>query len=142
MKPHTAEAREERQIQGHIAAQNARAILKPGDSLRVTKCPGNKRWITFAGWSGQWIVSKSGIDDYHPINVDRLNGEPISFYGEVKPEPTPRARRRRVCHCPYCAAITPLDRKVRGEDVALTTCHNCYTVFANHQVASWLEDPL
>lgn len=79
MNPHTAEAREERQRQGRIAAQNAQAILKPGDRLRVTKCPCTKRWITFAAWSGQWIVSKSGIDDFHPINVDRLNGEPVNF---------------------------------------------------------------
>jgi hypothetical protein len=75
----TDEQRAERQRNGHIAAQNAWATLRVGDRLRVTKCPGTKRWITFAAWSGQWIVSKSGIDDFHPINVDRLNGEPVNF---------------------------------------------------------------
>ena len=54
-------------------------MLKPGDRLRVTKCPGTKRWITFAGWDGHWIVSKSGINDYAPSCVDRINDTPISF---------------------------------------------------------------
>lgn len=63
----------------HIAEENAKKVLKPGDRLRVTKCPGTKRWITFAGWDGHWIVSKSGIDDYSPMNVDMLNGKPVDF---------------------------------------------------------------
>lgn len=79
MSSQTPEQLAERQRHGHIAAQNAKQILKPGDRLRVTKCPGTKRWITFACWSGQWIVSKSGIDDYHPLNVDRLNDAPVNF---------------------------------------------------------------
>lgn len=62
-----------------IAERNAKKILKPGDRLRVTKCPGTKRWITFAEWEGHWIVSKSGIDDYSPRCVDRLNGGPVDF---------------------------------------------------------------
>lgn len=33
-----------------IAVANAKAVLKAGDRLRVTKCPGSKRWITFASW--------------------------------------------------------------------------------------------
>lgn len=57
----------------------AKAVLRPGDRLRVTKCPGTKRWIAFACWSGQAIVSKSGIDDFSPLCVDRLNGEPVDF---------------------------------------------------------------
>ena len=75
----TEEQKEERRQLGHIAAANATQVLKRGDRLRVTKCPGTKRWITFECWNGQWIVSKSGIDDYHPINVDRRNGEPVDF---------------------------------------------------------------
>jgi hypothetical protein len=62
-----------------IAAQNAKKVLKLGDRLRVTKCPGTKRWITFAGWEGYWIVSKSGINDYSPRCVDILNGRPVDF---------------------------------------------------------------
>ena len=55
------------------AAAKAREVLKPGDRLRVTKCPGTKRWITFAGMDGDWICSKSGINDYSPSSVDRIN---------------------------------------------------------------------
>ena len=62
-----------------IAVLNAKAVLKKGDRLRVSKCPGTKRMITFSHFDGIWIVSKSGIDDYHPINVDLLNGNPINF---------------------------------------------------------------
>jgi len=67
-----------------IAEKNARAVLKVGDRLRVTKCPGTKRWITFASWSGHWIVSKSGIDDYSPISVDMLNGDYVDFTKPVE----------------------------------------------------------
>ena len=70
---------EERKATWRIAVDNAKKTLKPGDRLRVTKCPGTKRWITFAGWDGSWIVSKSGINDYSPGNVDRLNGEVVDF---------------------------------------------------------------
>jgi len=75
----TREQRVERQRLGVIAAENAKRLLKPGDRLRVTKCPGTKRTITFAEFSGQWIVSRSGADDYHPLNVDRVNGLPVDF---------------------------------------------------------------
>lgn len=75
----TEEQREENKRLCHIAVANARKVLKRGDRLRVTKCPGTKRWITFAEWDGQWIVSKSGINDYHPRRVDMLNGEPVDF---------------------------------------------------------------
>lgn len=61
------------------ACAAARAALRPGDRLRVTKCPGTKRWITFAGWGGKWIVSKSGISDFSPLCVDRHNGTPVDF---------------------------------------------------------------
>lgn len=62
-----------------IAENNAKKVLKPGDRLRVTKCPGTKRWITFAGWDGHWIVSKSGINDFSPMCVDMLNDELVDF---------------------------------------------------------------
>lgn len=59
--------------------ERARLLLKVGDRVRVTACPGTKRTITFAGWSGQWMISKSGREDYHPINVDMINGHPVDF---------------------------------------------------------------
>ncbi|MEN2430747.1 hypothetical protein [Comamonas sp. F1-6] len=66
-----------------LAIKNAKRVLKPGDRLRVTKCPGTKRWITFAGWDGIWIVSKSGINDFSPRCVDRLNDQVIDFTQEA-----------------------------------------------------------
>lgn len=62
-----------------VAEKTLRAMLKPGDRLRVTKCPGTKRWITFARWDGHWIESKSGINDYPASSVDRVNDSAITF---------------------------------------------------------------
>lgn len=61
------------------AEKAAKARLEKGDRVRVTKCPGTKRTITFSHWDGCWMVSKTGIDDYHPINVDRVNGLDVDF---------------------------------------------------------------
>lgn len=61
------------------SARRAKRVLRTGDRIRVTKCPGTKRWITFDHWDGDWIVSKSGIDDYSASTIDRLNGDPVSF---------------------------------------------------------------
>lgn len=77
----TEEQKEENRRWAQLAETNAKKTLKPGDRLRVTKCSGTKRWITFSHWDGHWIVSKSGIDDYHPITVDMLNGQPVDFTG-------------------------------------------------------------
>lgn len=75
----TEEQKAEKIRRFRIAEENAKKVLKSGDRLRVTKCPGTKRWITFAGWDGYWIVSKSGINDYSPCSVDMLNGAPVDF---------------------------------------------------------------
>jgi len=61
------------------AEVNAKKVLKKGDRIRVTKCPGTKRTITFERWDGCWIVSKSGIDDYHPVNIDLVNNDVVDF---------------------------------------------------------------
>lgn len=71
--------REQKIQRFRTATANARKILKPGDRIRVTKCPGTKRWITFLDWDGDWIVSKSGINDYAATTIDRLNGKPVDF---------------------------------------------------------------
>lgn len=62
-----------------LATDHAKTTLKRGDRLRVTRCPGTKRWVTFDHWDGSWIVTKSGIDDIHAINVDRVNDRDIDF---------------------------------------------------------------
>lgn len=73
------EMSEERKQQCREAELKAKQVLKKGDRIRVTKCPGTKRTITFSHWDGNWIVSKSGINDYHPVNIDKVNGKEISF---------------------------------------------------------------
>jgi hypothetical protein len=77
---------EERRRLFLLAEQNAKKVLKPGDRIRVSKCPGTKRWVTFAGWDGHWIVSKSGINDFSPGAVDMLNGAPVDFKTVEQPE--------------------------------------------------------
>lgn len=62
-----------------LAINNAKQVLKPGDRIRVMKCPGTKRWIIFDHWDGNWIVSRSGITDYWPLSIDRLNGNRVDF---------------------------------------------------------------
>lgn len=78
----TAEERQLKVDRFRRAVANAKRALKPGDRLRVRKCPGTLRWITFDHWDGNWIVSKSGIDDYAATAVDRLNGSPVDFTEE------------------------------------------------------------
>ena len=75
----TEEQKKENRRRFKLAVEKAKKVLKQGDRLRVTKCPGTKRWITFDHWDGCWIVSKSGIDDYAALTIDRLNGEPVDF---------------------------------------------------------------
>lgn len=62
-----------------FATTAAQAVLKEGDRIRVTKCPGTKRTITFAYWVGDEIISKSGSGEYCAPNIDRLNGTPVDF---------------------------------------------------------------
>lgn len=61
------------------AYRNAHATLKVGDRVRLTACPGTKRWIHFAGWDGKWIMSRSGRADYSAVGIDRVNGEAVDF---------------------------------------------------------------
>jgi hypothetical protein len=86
----TEEQKAEDRRLSEIAHKAAKQILKPGDRLRIRKCPGTLRWITFSHWDGYWIVSKSGIDDNSPRNVDMLNGKPINFaaMSDATPEPS------------------------------------------------------
>jgi len=71
--------KEERRQRFYKAAETAKQILKAGDRIRVTKCPGTKRTITFSHFDGPWIVSKTGINDYSPSSVDLVNGQPVNF---------------------------------------------------------------
>lgn len=71
--------RAERLRLAKIAIENARQVLKRGDRITVTRCPGTKRTLTFDRWDGCFLVSKSGIYDCHPMNISKLNGQPIDF---------------------------------------------------------------
>lgn len=51
-----------------------------------------------------------------------------------------KARRVRLCQCPYCQSFVPLSPKFKGEDYGLTVCEACFLVIDNRQVHSWLED--
>lgn len=57
----------------------AKRTLKVGDKIRVSRCGGIRATYIFSHWDGNWIVSKSGIDDLSANSIDRLNGEPINF---------------------------------------------------------------
>ena len=61
------------------ATSAAKKVVKKGDRIRVTKCPGTKRTITFDHWNGNELISKSGYGEYAAINIDRLNGAPVDF---------------------------------------------------------------
>jgi len=62
-----------------LCEDRAKKLLKEGDRVGCTKCPGTKRIFTFVGWAGHWMLSKSGIDDLHPWNVYSVNGVPMDF---------------------------------------------------------------
>jgi len=66
------------------AVKCAKKILKPGDRIRTEGGCRRKSTITFAGWDGNWIVSKSGGSDYLAGSIDKLNGEPVDW-GTLKP---------------------------------------------------------
>jgi hypothetical protein len=68
--------------QAITAVNRAKQMLKPGDRVGATKCPGNRRVFTFSHWDGCWMVSKSGINDYHPASVYSINGQKVDFKTE------------------------------------------------------------
>lgn len=61
------------------ATEAAKRVLKKGDRITVTKCPGTKRWIIFDHWLGNEIISASGEGEYAATNISRLNDEAVDF---------------------------------------------------------------
>lgn len=47
--------------------------IEKGDKIVCSKCPGNKRTFIFSHWDGCWMVSKTGINDFHPLNIYQIN---------------------------------------------------------------------
>lgn len=78
----TEEERAEKIQQHRKATELAKKVLKPGDKIRCTRCPGRLVTYRFSHWDGSWLVSASGINDIAAMNIDRLNGQPISFQSE------------------------------------------------------------
>lgn len=72
------QATDEKRLLYKKAAHNAKAKLRPGDRIRVTACPGNKRWATFDHFEGDWVISRSG-QIYHPANIDQVFDELVNF---------------------------------------------------------------
>lgn len=64
-----------------ISVIKAKAFLKPGDKIRVlpSRCMAKKVIIVFSHWDGQWMVSITGRNEYHPDYIDQVNGEPKNF---------------------------------------------------------------
>jgi len=69
---------EEKRLIYSKAAKNAKAKLRTGDRIRVTACPGNKRWATFDHFEGEWVISRTG-QIYHPANIDKVFEELVDF---------------------------------------------------------------
>lgn len=78
----TEEERAEKIQQHRKATELAKKVLKSGDKIRCSRCPGRLVTYRFSHWDGSWIVSASGINDIAAMNIDRLNGQPISFQSE------------------------------------------------------------
>ena len=80
----------------NIAFKNANKILKNGDRISVNCCGGTKKTYVFDFFDGQWIVSKGGTSDIHPVNVYKLNGNNIDF------SITKDVKRGDQVGCCYC----------------------------------------
>lgn len=63
------------------ATANAKLTLKPGDKIRAVRslCHSKKESYLFELWDGDWIVSRSGINDISAISIDLVNGQPVDF---------------------------------------------------------------
>lgn len=74
-------------LQAHYraAAARARPVLRRGDRVRMI-AHGSDRAVTytFEAWdetspSGQFFISRSGVDELHPFNITAVNGQPMTF---------------------------------------------------------------
>lgn len=62
----------------NLATDEARKVLRPGDRITYTACPGTKRWGVFVGFDGNWICTKSR-SDICSINISKVNGQAVDF---------------------------------------------------------------
>lgn len=78
MTPPTDDDRRRMREHAARATIRARAVLQPGDRLRVACCGGRQVTVTFRAWEGDWIASGT-LYGIAAINISKRNGEPISF---------------------------------------------------------------
>ncbi|MBO9380293.1 hypothetical protein GG804_26360 [Sphingomonas histidinilytica] len=95
---------EERIAAGKRATERARAVLKPGDRLLVTKCGGGKGTVTFQGWDKDWIVTPSR-NDVHASHILKVNGKPASFLDDTDQPDWVRTLERRLSEAQRDAAL-------------------------------------
>lgn len=55
------------------ATDDAKAQLKQGDKLLVTRCGGGQVMVKFSHWDGQWIVTPT-LSDVHALHILKVNG--------------------------------------------------------------------
>lgn len=53
----------------NLATKNAKAMLKPGDRIRASRCGGIKATYTFSHWDGDWIITVSDISDLAAVHI-------------------------------------------------------------------------
>ena len=74
--------REQRKMEIARATARARFVLKPGDRITFTSCPGTKRWGVFQGFDvgkySSWIRIATR-DDVCAINISKVNGKTVDF---------------------------------------------------------------
>jgi len=69
------------------ASERARAVLKPGDRVTLSSsCGSGVTTVTFANWGhvghpvpGHAYFAGRTVDDLHPWNITKVNGQPVSF---------------------------------------------------------------
>ena len=69
------------------ASERARAVLKPGDRVTLgSSCGSGVTTVTFANWGyvGHPVPDHAyfagrTIDDLHPWNITKVNGQPVNF---------------------------------------------------------------
>lgn len=61
-----------------LAEERARKVLRSGDRIVFTSCPGTKRHGVFQGWDGRWICIRTR-NDVHAANISKVNGRPVDF---------------------------------------------------------------
>ena len=60
--------------------ERAKKVLKIGDRIRATRgCNPRPHIFIFDGWDGNWIVSKSGINDIYAGHITHVNGIIVNF---------------------------------------------------------------